>query len=76
LLFAKNEQVLPKLQGMFMERHIQKTYRCLVRGIPSEKEGLIDHPLRSERSGCRAAGPLCRRPMWRLSWRRSWPVAG
>ena len=51
LLFAKNEQILPKLQGMFMERQIQKTYRCIVRGIPSEKEGLIDHPLRSERSG-------------------------
>ena len=29
-----------------------------------------------QRPGCRAAGPMCRRPMWRLSWRRSWPVAG
>ncbi|MDA0315770.1 MAG: pseudouridine synthase [Bacteroidetes bacterium] len=51
LLFAKNEQILPKLQGMFMERKIQKTYLCLVRGIPSEKQGLIDQPLTSERSG-------------------------
>ncbi len=51
LLFAKNEQVLPKLQGMFMERKIQKTYHCLVRGIPSEKHGVIDYPLQSERSG-------------------------
>lgn len=51
LLFAKSESVLPKLQSMFMERDIEKTYRCLVRGIPAKKEGLIDHPLRSERSG-------------------------
>ena len=51
LLFAKNEEVLPKLQGMFMERKIQKTYCCIVRGIPMEKEGLIDYPLTSERSG-------------------------
>ena len=51
LLFAKNEQILPKLQSLFMERKIQKTYCCIVRGIPMEKEGLIDHPLTSERSG-------------------------
>jgi len=51
LLFAKNEQVLPQLKSLFMEREIQKTYLCIVRGIPAEKEGLIDHPLTSERSG-------------------------
>ena len=51
LLFAKNEQVLPSLQSLFMDRAIEKRYLCIVRGIPAQKEGLIDHPLTSERSG-------------------------
>jgi tRNA pseudouridine65 synthase len=50
LLFAKTEESLPILKGLFMERTIQKKYLTIVRGIPSEKECLIDHPLRSERS--------------------------
>ena len=50
LLFAKNEKILPSLKGMFMERQVRKKYLCIVRGIPAEKEVLIDHPLRSERS--------------------------
>jgi tRNA pseudouridine65 synthase len=50
LLFAKNEEILPLLKTMFMERKIQKNYLAIVRGIPSQKEALIDHPLRSERS--------------------------
>lgn len=50
LLFAKNEEILPSLQVMFMERQIQKQYLTIVRGIPGEKSGLIDHPLHSERS--------------------------
>ncbi|WP_332913396.1 pseudouridine synthase [Algoriphagus boritolerans] len=29
----------------------KKTYLCIARGIPSEKENFIDHPLTSERSG-------------------------
>jgi tRNA pseudouridine65 synthase len=51
LLFAKNEQVLPSLKSLFMDRAIEKRYLCIVRGIPAQKEGLIDHPLTSERSG-------------------------
>ncbi|MBS4069685.1 MAG: pseudouridylate synthase [Algoriphagus sp.] len=50
LLFAKNEDVLPSLKAIFMEREIKKNYLTIVRGIPSEKKGLIDHPLHSERS--------------------------
>jgi tRNA pseudouridine65 synthase len=50
LLFAKNEEILPLLKAMFREREIQKNYLTIVRGIPSEKEALINHPLRSERS--------------------------
>ena len=33
-----------------MERKIEKKYLTIVRGIPAIKEGLIDHPLQSERS--------------------------
>ncbi|MCM0041386.1 MAG: pseudouridine synthase [Algoriphagus sp.] len=51
LLFAKNEQVLPSLKSLFMDRAIEKRYLCIVRGIPAQKKGLIDHPLTSERSG-------------------------
>lgn len=50
LLFAKNEEILPALKAKFMDREVQKTYLTISRGIPQEKEGLIDHPLTSERS--------------------------
>jgi tRNA pseudouridine65 synthase len=50
LLFAKNEQILPELKAKFMEREVEKKYLTVVRGIPREKQGLIDHPLQSERS--------------------------
>lgn len=48
ILFAKNEQVLPSLKALFMDRAIEKRYLCIVRGIPAQPEGLIDHPLTSE----------------------------
>lgn len=50
LLFAKNEEILPALKAKFMDREVQKTYLTISRGIPNEKEALIDHPLTSERS--------------------------
>lgn len=50
LLFAKNEEILPALKSQFMARSVEKRYLALVRGIPKEKEALIDHPLTSERS--------------------------
>ncbi|MBC6367821.1 pseudouridine synthase [Algoriphagus sp. AK58] len=50
LLFAKNEEILPAIKAKFMDREVQKTYLTIARGIPKEKEGLIDHPLQSERS--------------------------
>lgn len=51
LLFAKNEEILPLLKAQFSDRKVEKTYLAIVRGIPAEKENLIDHPLTSERSG-------------------------
>lgn len=50
LLFAKNAEILPSLKSQFMDRTVEKTYLCIVRGIPEIKEALINHPLTSERS--------------------------
>lgn len=50
LLFAKNYGVLPKLKARFMDREVRKFYLTIARGIPKEKDSLIDHPLESERS--------------------------
>lgn len=51
LLFAKNEVILPQVKQLFMDRKVKKVYLCIARGIPLEKSGVIDHPLKSERSG-------------------------
>ncbi|NDE61059.1 MAG: pseudouridylate synthase [Cyclobacteriaceae bacterium] len=51
LLFAKNEVILPQVKQLFMDRKVKKVYLCIARGIPHEKSGVIDHPLKSERSG-------------------------
>ena len=50
LLFAKNEEILPQLKARFMDREVRKFYLTVARGIPTEKEGLIDQALESERS--------------------------
>ena len=51
LLFSKKEEILPLLKEQFSDRSVKKNYLAIVRGIPAQKSGLIDHPLRSERSG-------------------------
>ena len=51
LLFSKKEEILPLLKEQFADRSIQKTYLAIVRGIPEVKSAMIDHPLKSERSG-------------------------
>ncbi|UZD23585.1 pseudouridine synthase [Algoriphagus halophytocola] len=51
LLFSKKEEILPLLKEQFAERSVKKTYLAIVRGIPTVKAGMIDYPLKSERSG-------------------------
>ncbi|REG92612.1 pseudouridine synthase [Algoriphagus antarcticus] len=51
LLFSKKEEILPLLKEQFADRSVKKTYLAIVRGIPVNKSDLIDHPLKSERSG-------------------------
>lgn len=51
LLFSKQEEILPQLNSQFSDRSIEKDYLAIVRGIPQEKEALIDHPLPNIKSG-------------------------
>lgn len=51
LLFSKQEEILPQLNSQFADRSIEKDYLAIVRGIPQEKEALIDHPLPNIKSG-------------------------
>jgi len=51
LLFSKKDEILPLLKLQFADRTVHKTYLAIVRGIPAVKSGVIDYPLKSERSG-------------------------
>ncbi|MDF2157858.1 pseudouridine synthase [Algoriphagus sp. CAU 1675] len=51
LLFSKQAELLPFLKVQFAERLVTKHYLALVRGIPAQVTGVIDHPLKNERSG-------------------------
>lgn len=46
MLIAKDEETYVKLQSQFIKRTIKKRYVALLDGIVTEKEGLIDLPLR------------------------------
>ena len=46
LLIAKNEETYVKLQSQFIKRTIKKRYVALLDGVLTEKEGIIDLPLR------------------------------
>lgn len=46
LLIAKNKDIHENLQRQFIKRQVQKRYVALLNGIPTQKEGFIDLPLR------------------------------
>ena len=46
ILIAKNEETYVKLQSQFIKRTIKKRYVALLDGVLTEKEGIIDLPLR------------------------------
>ena len=50
LLFAKSSEVNSKLQQLFQERKVKKTYQAIVRGF-LEPEGTINYTLTDERRG-------------------------
>jgi 23S rRNA pseudouridine1911/1915/1917 synthase len=45
LILAKSEEALEKMQGLFQEREMQKTYLALVKGRMRFRNGTIDLPL-------------------------------
>ncbi len=45
LILAKSEEALEKMQALFQEREMQKTYLALVRGRMRFRNGTIDQPL-------------------------------
>ncbi len=50
LLFARTSKALERMNSMFREKTIQKTYWAIVKSIPPENEGrLINHLIRNEK---------------------------
>lgn len=45
IVFAKNKETAQKMNQLFSERQVQKTYLCVTRGFTPE-EGIIDYPLK------------------------------
>ena len=46
LLIAKSKEMLGRLQFLFSKRRVKKRYVALLEGVPKEKAGSIDLPLR------------------------------
>lgn len=46
MVVAKTEEIYKNLQVQFLKRSVQKRYTALLEGVPEEKEGIIDLPLR------------------------------
>lgn len=46
VVLARDEQTHRELNQAFQERKVDKTYIALVHGVPQDKEGMIDAPIR------------------------------
>lgn len=51
LLFSKSAAAASRLQPLFPTEEVKKHYLCIVRGYMSEKQGIIDHPLKKKLYG-------------------------
>lgn len=50
VVFAKTSKALPRLNKMFQDKEIQKTYWAIVKNMPKEKEGtLVNYLVRNEK---------------------------
>ncbi|MCP4598872.1 pseudouridine synthase [Neptuniibacter sp.] len=47
ILFGKNKEIAQKMNVIFAERKVDKTYLCMVRGYTSEQD-VIDYPLKEQ----------------------------
>ena len=45
MLIAKTQKYFEYLKSLFQEHEIRKTYYAVVRGVPKQKEGIIDAPI-------------------------------
>jgi len=61
LLFAFSPEAAAALQGTFEERTLDKRYLALVRNVPEETAGVVDRPLRKDKTSL----PLPARTRWR-----------
>jgi len=76
LLFALSAEVASLLGVMFEQGGMDKRYRALVRGWPTEGEGLIDHPLaRDPEQPSAGQTMLDAQTRWRVLQRSEWPIA-
>ncbi len=50
VLFARTDKALSRLNKLFQEKKVQKTYWAVVAGQPPEKEGVLVHTLWKDRS--------------------------
>ncbi|HEY3445660.1 MAG TPA: pseudouridine synthase [Myxococcales bacterium] len=64
LLFALSSEVAAALQKQFEEGAVQKRYLALVRGIPKEEQGVVDHPVPKTEDGPRVAAVTAWRRLW------------
>lgn len=44
-MFALDADTARAMQEAFASGGVEKTYVCLVRGVPDPKEGIVDHPI-------------------------------
>ena len=45
VVFARTSKALTRLNAAFKERHVQKTYHCIVSAMPTPKSGDLEHYL-------------------------------
>ncbi|MGC4113910.1 MAG: pseudouridine synthase [Myxococcales bacterium] len=64
LLFALSSEVAAALQKQFEEGAVQKTYLALVRGVPKEEQGVVDHPVPKTEDGPRVPAVTAWRRLW------------
>ena len=75
LLFALSADVASLLGAMFEQGRMDKRYLALVRGWPSEDDGLVDHPLARDPELPSAGQPMLEaQTRWRVLRRIDWPL--
>ena len=64
LVFALSSETAAALQKQFEEGAVHKRYLALVRGIPKEGQGVVDHPVPKTEDGPRVPAVTAWRRLW------------